>query len=149
MNRVKGVQKMKCAKFAAVLVLVAGLAACSVYTASPKMNYYHGRNVPEGYISVARASAQEIEFVIRVEFKEPKLYHIVLDGNEPVAEGWYQTSITVGQLYTVVMKPKKGLSFETGKTYRLCIGAENPQEVQMYSSNYRCTVEFTFVFEPK
>lgn len=131
------------------LVFFAGLAACSVYKASPKMNYYHGRNIPEGYISVTRASAQEIEFMVRVTFKESKLYHLILDGNEPVAEGWYQTSFTAGQYYTVAIKPNEGRSFEPGKTYRLCIGDANPREVQLYSSNYRCSVDFTFVFEAK
>ena len=140
---------MKVAKLATALGLIVGLAACSVYKSSPKMNYYHGRNVPEGYISVVRASAQEVEFMVRVEFKERKLYHLILDGNEPVAEGWYQTSFTSGQFYTVAIKPLEGLSFEPGKTYRLCIGDTNPREVQLYSNNYRCTVDFTFVFEAK
>ena len=140
---------MRIVKLAAALVLIAGLAACSVYKTSPKMNYYHGRNIPEGYISVVRASAQEIEFMVRVEFKERKLYHLILDGNEPVSEGWYQTSFTASQYYTVAMKPNEGLSFVPGKTYRLCIGDANPREVQMYSGNYRCTADYTFVFNPK
>jgi len=140
---------MKFIKFATALTFIIGVAACSVYKANPKMNYYHGRNIPEGYISVARASAQEIEFMVRVEFKERKLYHLILEGNEPVSEGWYQTSFTAAQYYTVVMKPKEGLSFVPGTTYRLCIGAENPREVQMYSGNYRCTADYTFVFEAK
>lgn len=140
---------MKIRQVVAAVALVAGFAACSVYKASPKMNYYHGRNIPEGYISVVRASEQEIEFMVRVEFKERKLYHLILDGNEPVSEGWYQTAFTASQYYTVAMKPNEGKSFVPGKTYRLCIGDANPREVQMYSGNYRCSADFTFVFEAK
>ena len=39
--------------------------------------------------------------------------------------------------------------FEVGKTYRLCIGGQSPQEVQMTSNNYRCHVDYTFVFQEK
>lgn len=125
------------------------LAACSFYEARPKLNYYRGPNVPEGFIKVIRATAAEIEFEIRVEFAERRLYHLVLDGNDPVAEGWYPTTLVGEQCYTVTLKPRKGLRFESGKTYRLCIGQQNPEEVQLTSSNYQCVVDFTFVFEER
>lgn len=133
-------------------VLVIGLlflAACSTYKAKPQLHYYHGQNVPEGYITIIRASAGEIEFQIRVEFTEKKLYHIVLDGDNPVAEGWFSTLRAGSQAYSVTMKPSEGLTFEPGKTYRLCIGQQNPQAVQMTSSNYPCMVDYTFVFQEK
>ena len=76
---------MKSAKVLILLSLAFGLAACSPYQAKPKMTYYHGQNVPEGYIEVVRASAAEIEFRVRVEFSERHLYHLLLDGNEPPA----------------------------------------------------------------
>ncbi|MGB7297239.1 MAG: hypothetical protein WBC70_16785 [Candidatus Aminicenantales bacterium] len=133
--------------FIVVLVL---FAACSTYKANPELNYYHGQNVPEGFITILRASPMEIEFEIRVDFTRfERLYHLVLDGNTPVAEGWFRTLRVTVPVYAVTMTPKKGLTFEAGKTYRLCIGQKNPQEVQMTSSNYPCLVDHTFVFQEK
>jgi len=140
---------MKSAKAPIILIGLLVLAACSTYKSKPQLNYYHGRNVPEGYITVVRASAGEIEFQIRVEFTEKRLYHLVLDGNTPVAEGWFSTLRAGGQAYNVVLKPGEGLAFETGKTYRLCIGTQNPQAVQMVSNNYPCLADYTFVFQEK
>ncbi|MDH4195939.1 MAG: hypothetical protein OEW05_00870 [Candidatus Aminicenantes bacterium] len=40
-------------------------------------------------------------------------------------------------------------SFVAGKTYRLCIDEANPREARLYSSDYRCTGDDTFVFEAK
>lgn len=140
---------MKSVKTPALVIGLLFLAACSTYKAKPQLRYYHGQNVPEGYVTVLRASAGEIEFQIRVEFAENKLYHLVLEGDNPVAEGWFSTLRTGGQAYTVTLKPSEGLAFEPGKTYRLCIGRQNPQEVQMTSSNYQCMVEYTFVFQEK
>jgi hypothetical protein len=125
------------------------LAACSSYTSNPELNYYHGMTPPETYIVILRASPTEIQFEIRVEFTPKQLYHLVLEGNTPVAEGWYSTLRAGGQTYTVTMKPKKDLLFEVGKTYRLCIGEQNPEEVQLTSSNYRCMVDYVFVMEEK
>ena len=136
---------------AVVLVLVlAVLAACSSYTSEPELDYYHGQNVPEGYITVVRASTTEIEFRIRVEFPQRQLYHLILEGNTPVAEGWFPTvQGGLPRAYTVTLKPKKDLAFEIGKTYRLCIGEKNPDEVQLHSSSYRCIADFTFVMQEK
>jgi len=132
---------------AAALILVA--ACSSTYRSKPQMNYYHGQNVPAGYITVVRATAAEIEFSIRVEFTQKQMYHLVLDGNEPVAEGWFNTLRAGNQAYSVTMKPSEGKAFEVGKTYRLCIGTQNPQAVQMTSSNYPCIADHSFVFELK
>ncbi|MBM3304768.1 MAG: hypothetical protein FJY79_02330 [Candidatus Aminicenantes bacterium] len=132
---------------AALLLAVA--CASSFYESRPKLNYYRGPNVPEGYIKVLRASVSEIEFEIRVEFAERQLYHLVLEGNEPVAEGWFPTIRAGMQYYTVTMKPRKGLQFEVGKTYRLCIGSQNPEQLQLTSVNYPCRADFEFVFEEK
>ncbi len=125
------------------------LAACSTYKSKPQMTYYHGQNVPAGYITVMRASTAEIKFEIRIEFTPKGMYHLILDGNEPVAEGWFSTLRAGGQSYFVTMKPAEGRVFELGKTYRLCIGVQNPQAVQMASSNYECKVDYTFVFQEK
>jgi len=125
------------------------IAACSTYKASPELNYYHGPNVPPGYITVLRASPTEIEFEIRIKFVKKQMYHLVLDGNEPVSEGWFSTLRAGGERYTVTMRPKEGLTFEAGKTYRLCIGVQNPQAIQMTSRNYECIADLTFIFKEK
>jgi len=140
---------MKSVKTPAFLVGLLFLAACSTYKSQPQLHYYHDQNVPEGHIKVVRATAEEIEFQIRVDFNEMKRYHLVLEGDNPVAEGWFSTLRTGGQSYNVTIKPSKGLAFEPGKTYRLCIGLQNPQAVQMSSNNYRCIVDYTFVFQEK
>ncbi len=130
--------------------LAIGLAACSPYKPKPQMTYYHGQNVPEGYIEVVRASASEIEFKIRVEFPERHLYHLLLDGNEPLAQNWFPTNRMAGsQAYNVAFKLPEGKSLQAGKTYRLCIGKQSPEAVQMETSNYRCLVEYSFVFAVK
>ena len=49
----------------------------------------------------------------------------------------------------MTLKPSEGMTFEPGKTYRLCIGLQSPQEVQMTSSNYQCVVDYTFIFQEK
>lgn len=126
------------------------LAACSsTYTPSPQMNYYHGQNVPAGFINVLSASPTEITFEVRVKFVQRQMYHLVLDGNAPVAEGWASTQRAGGESYNVTMKPKEGQVFEAGKSYRLCIGVQNPQAVQMTSNNYPCVADYAFVFTEK
>ncbi|MFO7732701.1 MAG: hypothetical protein R6X21_03530, partial [Candidatus Aminicenantes bacterium] len=57
---------MKFLKTVLPLTVLLLVAACSFYEARPKLNYYRGPNVPEGYIKVLRASVSEIEFEIRV-----------------------------------------------------------------------------------
>lgn len=140
---------MKALKVIVPLTVLLLVAACSFYEARPKLNYYRGPNVPEGYIQVIRATVAEIEFEVRVDFGERQLYHLILDGNDPVAEGWFPTTRAGLQFYMVTLKPRKGLQFEAGKTYRLCIGQQNPEEVQLTSSNYQCMADFAFVFEEK
>lgn len=141
---------MRSMTWAAAAAALAVLAGCSTYKATPQMNYYHGQNVPEGFITVVKASTAEITFEIRVDFKGyDRLYHLVLDGNTPVSEGWFRTLKTTGAGYTVTMAPKKGLAYEPGKTYRLCIGTQNPEAVQMSSNNYPCMADFVFVFQEK
>jgi hypothetical protein len=142
---------MRSAKFVFFAIAVVLIAACSTYKSKPQMNYYHGKNVPAEYIRILRASAGEIEFQIQVEFTvtQMQLYHLVLEGNNPVAEGWFSIRRANTPSYNVTLKPSKGLAFEPGKTYRLCVGLQNPQQVQMTSSNYQCLVDYTFVFQEK
>ena len=142
---------MKSVKTTALVMGLLFLVACSAYKANPQLNYFHGKNVPEGYIKILRASVEAIEFQIQVEFTatQMQLYHLVLEGNNPVAEGWFSVRRAGTPSYTVTLKPSKGLAFEPGKTYRLCIGMQNPEEVQLTSSNYQCVVDYTFVFQEK
>jgi hypothetical protein len=141
---------MKALTIVAVGCLALGLAACSPYQAKPNMNYYHGESPPAGYIQVVRASETEVEFLIRVVFEEKHMYHLLLDGNNPLAQGWFPTArLAASQGYQVTLKLREGSRLERGRTYRLCIGSRNPEEVQMESNNYRCLVDYSFVFEVK
>ena len=106
-------------------VLFAGAlcpAACTTYKAKPQLRYDHGPNVPGRSITILRASAGEIAFEIRVKFIEKQLYHLMLEGDNPVAEGWFPTIRAGAQSYSVTLKPSEGLASVPGKTYRLCIG---------------------------
>jgi hypothetical protein len=136
---------MKCpfAKF--LITMAAAGGVCCTGGPKAKMTFYHQKNVPAQYIRVVRWSPQEIEFSIRVDFSETHLYHLVLDANEPVAEGWFPTAKTKGQLYTVTLKVKEGLVFSPGKKYRLCIGNENPEAVLVYRSTYLCLADYEFI----
>ena len=140
---------MKC-PFAKFLVAIAA-AGCVCCAGGPKakMTFYHEQNVPPDYIKVVRWTPQEIEFNIRVEFTQSHLYHLVLDVNDPVAEGWFPTAKTKGQSYPVTLTAKEGLVFSPGKKYRLCIGSENPEAVLVYRSTYRCLADYEFVLAEK
>jgi len=132
-------------------IVALGLAAaCSPYRARPEMNYYHGETPPAGFIQVVRASETEVEFQITVVMPADHMYHLLLDGNEPLAEGWFPTSrMAASQGYKVTLKLREGARLEPGKSYRLCIGVQNPEAVQMTTSNYRCLVDHPFVFHVK
>ena len=130
--------------------LALGLASCSSYPSKSKMVYFHGETPPAGYIRIVRASATEVEFLIRVVFRADHMYHLLLDGKEPLAEGWFPTSqMAASQGYRVTLKLRDETSLEAGKSYRLCIGARNPEAVQVESDNYRCLVDYVFVFQAK
>jgi len=129
----------------AALILTAGCA--SFYKSRPQMTYYRGQNVPEGFIRVVDSSPEEITFRIQVAFARGSLYHILLEGNRPVAEGWFPTQRAGGQFYEVTMKPAAGATFGRGKVYRLCIGDQSPEAVQLTSSNYRCLADFEFTMK--
>jgi hypothetical protein len=132
-----------------LLILALGSFACSSTDVSSKMTFYHGQTIPVQFFKVIRASPQEIEFEIKVDFKQVHMYHLVLDENgKPVSEGWQPTT-KIGPAYTVVMKPKNGLFFEEGKKYRLCIGNESPEKVFVTSNNYPCIADYEFVLPKK
>lgn len=136
---------MKKIYFAAIAcILIAGLASCAASHSSAAMNYYHGKTVPAEYFRVVRHTATEIEFEVRVKFRQDHLYHLVLDGNTPLAEGWFPTTKGEEPSYTVVLKAKPGVEFVSGKPYRLCIGDQNPELVSVHSTNYNCTADYEF-----
>lgn len=139
---------MKSIPIIGLWLLVFGLSACSFYQGEPQMEFYHGQNVPEDYIQVVRATEAEVEFKIMVKFDETHLYHLLLDGNTPLAEGWFPTRrVQDTQSYNVTLVLKKGHRLEKDKSYRLCIGRENPEAVQLQSSGYRCLIDHEFVFQ--
>jgi hypothetical protein len=141
---------MRSSRWAVTGIVLALVAACSTtYKAKPQMTYDHGQKVPDMYISVLAASPGEIEFRIQVKFTALKMYHLILEGNEPVAQGWFSTQRAGGEAYTVKMKPDEGKTFEPGKTYRLCVGDQSPEAVQMTTNNYVCRIDYTFVFQAK
>jgi hypothetical protein len=130
-------------------VLVLGAFACSTADVSSKMTFYHGQTIPAQFFKVVRYSPQEIEFEIKVDFKDVHMYHLVLDENgKPIAEGWHPTT-KIGQAYTVIMKSKKDAVFEEGRRYRLCIGNESPEKVSVTSNNYPCIADYQFILSRK
>jgi hypothetical protein len=140
---------MKCQFIKFFVAIAAAGCVCCAGGPKAKMTFYHEKNVPAQYIQVVRWTPQEIEFSIRVDFSETHLYHLVLDVNEPVAEGWFPTAKIKGQPYTVTLKAKKGLVFSPGKKYRLCIGNENPEAVLVYRSTYLCMADYEFTLAEK
>ena len=131
------------------VLAVLGLIACAAETSRPPMLYYHGMTPQEEYFEVVGYTPQEIEFKVRVKFPARYMYHLILEDNEPLAEGWHVTILGAEDFYRLVMKAKKGLVFEPGKTYRLCIGNTNPEETARYRNTYLCAVDYQFVLPPK
>ena len=131
------------------ILAVMGMVSCASRTVKPGMIYYRGMTPQDEYFEVVDYTLQEIEFKIRVKFPARYMYHLVLEDNEPLAEGWFLTIIGAENFYRLVMKAKPGVVFEPGKTYRLCIGNENPEEIALYRNSYQCAVDYKFVLSPK
>lgn len=131
------------------VLAVLGLLGCAGERAKPALTYYHGQTPQDAYFEVVRNTPQEIEFKIKVKFASKYMYHLILEGDEPLAEGWYVTILGAEDSYRLIMKAKKGVVFEAGKSYRLCIGSESPEYVTRYRSSYHCAVDYGFVLPPK
>jgi hypothetical protein len=131
------------------LLAALGLIGCVGQTTKPAMFYYSGMTPQDEYFEVVDYAPQEIEFKIRVNFPSKYMYHLILEDNEPLAEGWHVTILGAEDFYRLVMKAKKGLVFEPGKTYRLCIGNKNPEEIARYRNSYQCAVDYKFVLPQK
>ncbi|MHB8093951.1 MAG: hypothetical protein ACYDH0_03325 [Candidatus Aminicenantales bacterium] len=128
---------------------IAGLVSCVANTKRSPMTYFHGSNVPTEYFKILDWSPEAISFEIRVKFNTEQMYHLILDENTPLAEGWFPTSKTGTGIYKVKLETKPGKSLETGKSYRLCIGTESPEAVARYRDNYPCTADYVFTLEAK
>jgi hypothetical protein len=131
------------------ILAVLGLIGCAGERAKPALTYYHGQTPQEAYFEVVRYTPQEIEFKIKVKFASKYMYHLILDGDEPLAEGWYVTIVNAEDSYRLLIKAKEGVVFEPGKSYRLCIGNESPEYVARYRNSYQCTVDYGFVLFAK
>jgi len=130
------------------LLALFGLAAYATQGNQSTMHFSRGPTVPNLYVSVISHTSTVIEFKIRANFGGIHLYHLILDGDEPLSEGWYPTSRVQTEAYTVKMKAKKKRVFEPGKKYRLCLGYQSPELVYARSSNnYQCLVDYEFVLE--
>lgn len=131
------------------ILAVLGMIGCAAQTTKPAMIYYRGQTPQDEYFEVVGYTPQEIEFKIRVNFPSKYMYHLILEDNEPLAEGWFVTILGAEDFYRLVIKSKKGVVFEPGKTYRLCIGNKNPEEIARYRNSYQCAVDYRFVLPPK
>jgi len=131
------------------ILAIAGFIGCAGERAKPALIYYHGLTPQDEYFEVVRYTPQEIEFKIKAKFAAKYMYHLVLEGEEPLAEGWFVTILGAEDAYRLIMKAKKGAAFEAGKDYRLCIGNESPEYVVRYRSSYQCAVDYKFVLPPK
>jgi len=132
-----------------ICVVIAGLVSCTANTTRSPMTYFHGNNVPAEYFQILDWSPEAVSFQIRVKFNTDQMYHLILDENTPLAEGWFPTSKTGTGIYKVELTTKPGLKLQAGKSYRLCIGTENPEEVARYRDNYPCTADYVFTLEAK
>src|SRR4030065_2656414 len=110
------------------ILAVAVLIGCSAEKTRPALTYYHGQTPPDSYFEVVSYTPQEIEFRIKVKFGSKHMYPLILEGDEPLAEGWFPTMLGAADSYRLVIKAREGVAFETGKTYRLCIGGGRPQK---------------------
>ena len=130
--------------------LLATMAACFTPRTEADIIYYRGQNVPGVFIRLLNATETEVEFLISLgSIRARYLYHVLLVGNTPLAEGAFPTWPKIGKPrgYRVTLKLEDGPRLEYGKTYRLCIGKRNPELHYYESSKYRCIAEYEFVFE--
>lgn len=131
------------------LLAVAVLIGCAAESPKPVLTYYHGQTPPDAYFEVVSYTPEQIEFKIKVKFASKYMYHLILEGDDPLAEGWYVTILDAEDSYRLIMRAKKDAVFEAGKSYRLCIGSQSPEYVARYRSSYQCAADYQFVLPPK
>lgn len=130
-------------------ILIIGLFACAAGT-NTNIKFTHGQKVPDQFINVLNYSPTEIEFNIRVKFRQERMYHIILDQEENrLSEGWYRTALPTESSYTIKLEAKDGIVFKPETGYRLCIGSTSPDLVGRYQSSYKCYADFEFMLQKK
>ncbi len=117
---------------------------CLAEAPRPALTYYHGQTPADAYFEVISYTQQEIRFKIKVKFQSKYMYHLILEDNEPLAEGWYPTILDAEDSYRLVIRAKSGVVFQPGKPYRLCIGFQSPEYVAKYRNSYQCVVDYQF-----
>lgn len=134
-----------------ILILSMGMIHCVSYMdkyhqGGKKMHFYSGQKLQDRFISILNFTTEEIEFKVRRGFQQEYLYHIIIDEEETrISEGWFPAFKHEAEHYTVRMKAKKGLSFQPGKKYRLCVGSMSPDFVYYRTKNYKCSIDYEFV----
>lgn len=128
-----------------ILAISVYLTIACALPRNKKVHLYYGEQPPHRFIRVLKVSPQAVTFEIRIKFPQAHLYHIIADKNDNfLAEGWFPTAKNPRGIYRVTMRPKKGLIFQPGKTYYLCIGEASPEQTLYSSSNYKCLVYYPF-----
>ncbi len=128
----------------AAALIALGLAArvTSQYSSS-NLNYYRGKTSRPSFSRWSPPRRRK-SFEIKINFSQDRLYHIRPDGNTPLAEDWGVDGHRPGSGLHRGSQGQARVEFAAGKPYRLCIGDKNPEEVNVYSNNYRCLVDFDF-----
>jgi hypothetical protein len=138
-----------------IFIIFMGMINCTSYMdkyhqGKKKIHFYHGHKLLDRFISILSSTTEEIEFKIRMRSRQKYLYHLIIDEEEErIAEGWVPAFKVGTEYYTVRMKAKKGLSFQPGKKYRLCVGSTNPDLVYYHTSKYECFIDYEFVLPGK
>jgi len=132
-----------------VSILIIGFISCGAERKAPKTHLYHGLRIADRFVSVLNFTSEEIEFKIRADFIPESFYYIVTnEKGEFIAEGWFNLIQRQRYFKVIKTKAKKGLSFQPGRKYRLCVGLQNPRHPR-YVINYRCIVDYWFVLPEK
>src|SRR4030042_2979236 len=85
------------------ILALAVLIGCSAERPKTALTYYHGQTPPDSYFEVVNYTPQEIEFRIKVKFGSKHMYHLILEGDEPLAEGWFPTVLGAADSNGVVI----------------------------------------------
>src|SRR4030065_1819459 len=97
------------------ILAVAMLIGCAAEKSKPALTYYHGQTPPDSYFEVVSYTPQEIEFRIKVKFGSKHMYHLILEGDKPLAEGWFPTMLGAADSYRLRLQAPGGGALETGE----------------------------------
>ena len=132
-----------------LLLLVSFFSSCSSADYSDQhLKISRTKPIPPQFVTVESYDAQNITIVIRVNFKQSHLYHILSDeADNFIAEGWFPTSKSGDGRYSVTMEAKGGFSFAKGQKILLCIGTKHPDEYIYKSNTYQCLTNIWLTLE--